>query len=148
MRRLALSLAAMAVALPGLAQELPKSPKAAPPEPLPEASCDTGLANAGEWLLGRWVAPQSRWEFTRQAGGLAWTLEQKGSVNGEFGWRDGAEISGVVEKATACTVSLVARDGGDTAFAFNGVLIDGGKIFGFATNKAGRRVRYLLRRER
>lgn len=144
--RLAPVLAALLLAAaPAMAQELPQFPKAGPPEPLPEASCDTGLANNGEWLLGRWVAPQAKWEFARANGGIAWTLDRKGGMNQEFGWRDGAQISGTADKVTGCTVHLTAGEG---AFQFEGVLTDGGKLYGFATNTKGERVRFTLRRER
>lgn len=149
MRRLVLTAAALLCAAPVLAQELPQSPKVAPPEPLPEPICDTGLANNGEWLLGRWVAPQARWEFTRAAAGsgadIAWTLERKGGANADFGWQDGAQITGAAEKVTGCTVTLVAGQG---AFRFEGVLTDSGKLYGFATSRKGEVVRFTLRRER
>lgn len=146
MRRLSLSLAALCLAAPALAQELPQFPKIAPPEPLPEPICDTGLANNGEWLLGRWVAPQARWEFTRAADkGIAWTLERKGGMNADFGWQDGTQINGTAEKITGCSVTLVAGQG---AFRFEGVLTDTGKLYGYATSRRGEVVRFTLRRER
>jgi hypothetical protein len=132
-------------AAPAFAQELPQFPKVAPPEPLPDAICNTSLPNNGEWLLGRWVAPQSRWEFTRAGDGIAWVLDRKGGANADFGWQDGAQISGKADKVTGCTVELVAGQG---AFRFEGVLTDGGRLFGFATNKKGENVRFTLRRER
>jgi len=135
----------VAAASPVGAQELPQFPKAGPPQPLPEASCDTSLANNGEWLLGRWVAPQTRWEFTRSGGTIAWTLDRKGGLNADFGWQDGAQITGTVENVTGCTVMLVAGEG---AFRFEGVLTETGKLFGFATNRKGEAVRFTLRRER
>ena len=138
-------LALTLLAAPALAQELPQFPKIAPPEPLPDAICDTRLANNGEWLLGRWVAPQSRWEFTRAGEGITWTLDRKGGANADFGWQDGTQITGKAEKVTGCTVELVAGQG---AFRFEGVLTDGGRLFGFATNKKGENVRFTLRRER
>lgn len=140
-----LMLALLLAATPALADDLPQFPKVAPPEPLPEASCDTTLANNGEWLLGRWVAPQARWEFTRAPGGIAWTLERKGGMNADFGWQDGAQITGAAEKVTGCTVVLVAGQG---AFRFEGVLTESGKLFGFATSRKGEVVRFTLRRER
>lgn len=145
MRRLAVTVAALVFAAPVLAQELPQFPKIAPPEPLPEPTCDTGLANNGEWLLGRWVAPQARWEFTRAAGGIVWTLDRKGGMNADFGWQDGAQISGTAEKVSGCTVTLVAGQG---AFRFEGVLTDTGKLYGYATGRKGEVVRFTLRRER
>ncbi|MCR6630025.1 MAG: hypothetical protein NVV74_08220 [Magnetospirillum sp.] len=144
--RPAFALAAILLAAtPALAQELPQFPKIAPPEPLPEASCDTSLANNGEWLLGRWVAPQSRWEFSRSGKGIAWTLDRKGGMNADFGWQDGTQITGTAEQVTGCTVALVAGQG---AFRFEGVLTDSGRLFGFATNQKGDSVRFTLRRER
>lgn len=143
--RNALILALMLAAAPAAAQELPQFPKIAPPEPLPEATCNTTLANNGEWLLGRWVAPQARWEFTRAGEGIAWTLDRKGGANADFGWQDGAQITGTAEKVTGCTVALVAGQG---AFRFEGVLTEGGKLFGYATNRKGENVRFTLRRER
>lgn len=145
MRPIPLSLAALVLAAPALAQDLPQFPKIAPPEPLPEAICDTALANNGEWLLGRWVAPQTRWEFTRAGAAIAWTLDRKGGTNPEFGWQDGAQITGTAEKVTGCSVALVAGQG---AFRFEGVLTDSGKLFGYATNRKGDVVRFTLRRER
>jgi hypothetical protein len=142
-------LAVAALVLPAvpaaLAQELPKFPKAGPPEPLPEATCDTAIANNGEWLVGRWVAPQTKWEFSRKDGGLIWTMDRKGSIANDFGWVDGTQIGGPVDKASGCTVAL---SGGNGAFMFEGVLSDGGKLYGFATNKRGEHVRFILRRER
>ena len=137
---------ALLAATPAMAQELPQFPKIAPPEPLPDAMCDTSAATTGDWLIGRWVAPQSRWEFTRAANGtIAWTLDRKGSANTDFGWQDGTKIDGVAEKVTGCTIHLTAGKG---AFQFDGVLTEGGKLFGFATNKRGENVRFTLRRER
>lgn len=132
-------------ATPAMAQDLPQFPKVAPPEPLPDAICDTTHASTGDWLIGRWVAPQSRWEFTRANGGIAWSLDRKGNLNGEFGWQDGTQIAGTADKVTGCTVHLTAGEG---AFQFEAVLTDSGKLFGFATNKRGENVRFTLRRER
>lgn len=144
--RLAVILAvALGAAAPAWAQDLPQFPKVGPPEPLPEASCDTTLANGGDWLLGRWVAPQTRWEFTRTGGAIAWTLDRKGGSNADFGWQDGAQITGTVEKATGCTVALTAGQG---AFRFEGVLTESGKLYGYATSRKGEVVRFTLRRER
>lgn len=144
MRPAAFALACL-LALPAAAQDLPQFPKIGPPEPLPEATCDTQATNNGAWLLGRWVAPQARWEFVRGDGAIAWTLDQKGGVGANFGWREGAQITGTVTRLSACTVSLSAGEG---AFAFEGVLTDGGKLYGFATNPKGEHVRFVLRRER
>ncbi len=125
---------------------LPQFPKVGPPEPLPEAQCDTAAASDGGWILGRWVAPRTRWEFTRTAqGALVWTMDRQGGIGSNFGWQDGARIDGTVSGITGCTVTL---DAGQGAFAFQGVVIDGGKLFGFATNTKGDHVRFLLRRER
>lgn len=135
----------LVAAMPAAAENLPQFPKIGPPEPLPEAACDTALPNNGDWLVGRWVAPQTRWEFTRAGGALAWTLDRKGGLNGDFGWQDGAQISGGVEAVSGCTVTLVAGQG---AFRFQGVLTDGGKLYGFATSRKGEVVRFTLRRER
>lgn len=143
--RFAVILAALVAAVPAWAQELPQFPKIAPPEPLPEAICDTTLANNGEWLLGRWVAPQSRWEFTRSGAAIAWTLERKGSANQDFGWQDGTQITGAAEHVSGCSVVLTAGQG---AFRFQGVLTDSGKLYGYATNRKGEVVRFTLRRER
>lgn len=136
---------ALSLAVPAAAEDLPQGPKAGPPEPLPEAACDTTLPNNGAWLLGRWVAPQARWEFTRGDAALTWVLDQKGSIGSNFGWREGARITGTVTKVTGCTVTLIAGEG---AFAFDGVLTDSGKLYGFATNPKGDHVRFVLRRER
>jgi hypothetical protein len=144
MRRLLFAVALL-LAAPAAAQELPQGPKAGPPEPLPEAACDVGLPNNGAWLLGRWVAPQARWEFFRNDSAIAWTLDQKGSVGSNFGWRDGTQITGVVTRVTGCTAALSAGEG---AFAFEGVLTESGKLYGFATNPKGEHVRFVLRRER
>lgn len=141
----ALLLAAPAFAPLALADDaLPQFPKAGPPQPLPEAGCDTAQASDGAWLLGRWVAPQSRWEFTRDGQAIAWSLERKGNLNGEFGWQDGTRITGTAESVSPCTVHLVAGQG---AFRFEGVLLDG-KVFGYAANTKGDHVRFTLRRER
>lgn len=144
MRRMVIALAVLA-ALPVTAQELPKFPKAGPPEPLPEPMCDTALANNGEWLVGRWVSPQSRWTFTRQGQSIAWTLDRKGSLGDGFGWQDGTTIAGRVDRISGCTVGMSAGEG---KFVFDGVLTDGGKLFGFATNPRGDYVRFTLRREK
>lgn len=145
MRPLITALAVLLLAAPVAAQDLPQGPKAGPPEPLPDAACDTGVASDGAWLLGRWVAPQARWEFARADASIAWTLDQKGAVGANFGWREGARITGTVTRVTGCTVALSAGEG---AFAFEGVLTESGKLYGFATNPKGERVRFVLRRER
>lgn len=133
-------------AAPAWADEnLPQFPKVGPPPPLPEATCDTALANDGGWLVGRWVAPQTRWEFLREGHAIVWVMDRKGNLNGEFGWQDGTRITGTTEQVTGCTVHLVADQG---AFRFDGVLTDGGKLFGYATNAKGGNVRFTLRRER
>jgi hypothetical protein len=146
MRRLAAAiLLALAVSPAAAEDELPKFPKAGPPQPLPEATCDVGKADAGDWLLGGWVAPQTRLTFRRQGADIAWSMDRKGS-GGEFGWQEGAVIDGRVAAVSACTLRLVA--GTDGAFTFEGVLTEDGRIFGYATNKAGADVRFVLRRER
>lgn len=135
----------LALALPAAAADLPQFPKIGPPQPLPEPSCDVAQASDGAWLLGRWVAPGTRWSFERQGAGIGWTLDRKGTVNEGFGWRDGATITGAVEAVTGCTVALKAGEG---AFLFEGVLTDGGKLYGFALTPKGDAVRFVLRRER
>lgn len=136
----------LVAAAPAMAENtFPQSPKVGPPEPLPEATCDTALANSGDWLLGRWVGPQARWEFIRNGGAITWTLDRKGGMNADFGWQDGTQITGTTDKVTGCTVSLVAGQG---AFRFEGVLTESGKLFGFAANPKGEVVRFTLRRER
>ncbi len=149
MRALALVVLALLSAGTAFAAEddggnLPQFPKIRPPQPLPEAACDTTLANNGDWLLGRWVAPQTRFEFSRAAPAIQWSLDRKGTSD-EFGWQSGAIITGTVTTVTGCTARLSA--GGD-AFVFEGVLTDEGKLYGYATNKAGAAVRFVLRRER
>ncbi|MGE5504936.1 MAG: hypothetical protein ACM31L_10980 [Actinomycetota bacterium] len=146
MRLLTLTIALL-MAAPALAQELPQGPKAGPPQPLPDPECDTSLPNNGEWLVGRWVAPLSKWEFTRNGKDLAFRFEQKPGHNAEYGWRDGAVITGTVTKLSGCTVEMGAREG-DASFTFEGVQIDGGRIFGYAISTDGKHVRYTLRRER
>ncbi|MBI3446992.1 MAG: hypothetical protein HY055_16910 [Magnetospirillum sp.] len=149
MRRTALVLACLAAACPALADEgLPQGPKAPPPEPLPEAACDTAKPDSGDWLLGRWVAPYAKWEFKREPKGLVWHLEQKPDINRSLGWKDGASLDGAVETVSACTLRLVAGDNGDVAFAFDAVRTDENKIYGYAVNKAGQQLRWVLRRER
>lgn len=143
--RLALLVLTLCLPVAAIAQELPKFPKAGPPEPLPEPTCDTSVANNGEWLVGRWVAPQTRWEFTRVGGKLGWEMDRKGQIATDFGWSDGTRINGPVDKVSGCTVNL---SGGNGAFVFEGVLSEAGKIYGFATNRAGQHVRFILRRER
>lgn len=145
--RVMLIIALLAVTAPTLAmaEDLPQFPKIAPPEPLPDAICDTTKPNDGQWLVGRWVAPQSRWEFTRNGTAITWVLDRKGGMNTDFGWQDGTQIDGVADKVTGCTVHLTAGQG---AFQFDGVLTEGGKLFGFATNRKGENVRFTLRRER
>jgi hypothetical protein len=145
--RLPLLISALLLAAPAFAEDLPQGPKAGPPEPLPEADCDTSLPNNGEWLLGRWVAPMSKWEFTRSGGGLDFRFEQKQGHNSEYGYRDGAVITGKVAQVSGCTMTLAAGEG-DASFGFEGVRIDGGRIFGFARSTDGKHVRYTLRRER
>lgn len=149
MRRAVLVLACLATAFPALADEsLPQGPKAPPPEPLPEPICDTAKPDGGDWLLGRWVAPYSKWEFKRDAKGLAWHLEQKPDINRSLGWKDGTSIDGSVEAVSACSMRLVAGDDGEVAFSFDGVRTDDNKIYGYAVNKAGQKLRWVLRRER
>ncbi len=141
--------ALIALALPALAEDLPQGPKAPPPEPLPEASCDAAKPDSGDWLVGRWVAPYSKWEFRRAAAGnLVWTLEQKPDINRSEGWKDGARFDGKVDAVSACTLRLTAGDNGEVAFTFNGVLTEGGKIYGYAANSSGQQLRWVLRRER
>lgn len=139
------ALGAWMLALPALAQDLPQFPKIAPPSSLPEAACDTGVANSGDWLLGRWVSPQSRWEFKRQDGALVWSLDRKGSINTGFGWSDGTRLDGVVRAISACSFTLSA---GNDQFVMDGVLTEDGKIYGAAANPKGDTARFLLRRER
>lgn len=152
MRRAALAacclLAAVTVMGPALAQDLPKGPKAPPPEPLPDATCDTAKADSGDWLVGRWVAPFSRWEFKRDAQGLVWKLEQKPDINRDLGYKQGTVIEGKVTAISPCTMNLQATENGETAFAFEGVRTEDGKIYGYALNKAGQNARWILRRER
>jgi len=150
MTRLRLVLAAMLslLAVPALAQDLPQGPKAPPPDPLPEPLCDAARPDSGDWLVGRWVMPYGRWDIRREAGGLAWTLEQKPDINAALGWKDGARIDGTVQAVSACTLRLVAGEGGGTAFAFDGVRTEDGRIYGYATSRAGQRIRWTLRRER
>ena len=145
----ALSVALIALGLPAFAEDLPQGPKAPPPEPLPEASCDATKADSGDWLVGRWVAPYSKWQFQRAAGGgLTWTLEQKPDINRSLGWKDGANFGGAVAAVSACTLRLTAGDNGEVSFAFDGVRTDDGKIYGYAVNPTGQQVRWVLRRER
>jgi len=134
----------------GDAGKMPQFPKIRPPQPLPEAICDTGRASGGEWLLGRWVGPQTALAFARgsdvQGGGsITWVLDRK-SAAGEFGWAPGATIDGKVAAVSPCTVRLVA--GPDDAFVLDGVLTDEGRLYGTAVNKDGANVRFVLRRER
>jgi hypothetical protein len=145
MMRILAVLLPVACVMPAAAQDLPQFPKAGPPQPLPEAICDTGAASSGDWLVGRWVAPQTRWEFARKDGGLTWTMDRKGAIAEDFGWTEGTSIGGAVDHASACTVAL---SGGGGAFVFHGVLSDGGKLYGYATNRRGETVRFILRRER
>ncbi len=144
MRRLAAAVLLALAVSPALAQDMPKFPKARPPQPLPDATCDVGKADSGDWLLGGWVAPQTRLTFSRPARDLVWTMDRKGG-GGEFGWQEGAVIDGTVAAVSACSVRLVAGGG---AFVFEGVLTEDGRIYGYATNKAGTDVRFVLRRER
>lgn len=146
-RMMAAALAALVLALPGAAaaQELPQFPKAAHPGSLPEPTCDIAKADAGDWLVGKWVGPLARWEFARQGAAVTWTLEQKGGINADLGWRDGARLGGPVDALSACTVAL---SGGQGQFSAQGVLTETGRLFVIATNPKGAEVRYLLRRER
>ena len=148
MRRAALALCCLLISAPALAEDLPKGPKAPPPEPLPDATCDTAKADSGDWLVGRWVAPFSKWEFKREAQGLVWKLEQKPDINRDLGHKQGTVIEGKVSEISPCTMKLVATENGETAFAFEGVRTEDGKIYGYALNKAGQNARWILRRER
>ncbi|EME70218.1 hypothetical protein H261_09172 [Paramagnetospirillum caucaseum] len=148
MRRAALALCCLLAAAPTWAEDLPQGPKAPPPEPLPDAPCDTARPDSGDWLVGRWVAPYSKWEFRRDAQGLAWKLEQKPDVNRNLGYKQGAVIEGKVTAVSPCTMTLQAAENGETAFAFEGVRTEDGKIYGYAVNKAGQNARWTLRRER
>jgi len=141
--------AVFALAMPALADEdLPQGPKMTPPEPLPEPICDTAKPDTGDWLVGRWVAPYSKWEFSRAEGGLGFRLEQKPDINRSLGWKDGATFTGKVVTVSPCSLRLAAGDNGEVAFAFEGVRTDDGKIYGFAVNPAGQQLRWVLRRER
>jgi hypothetical protein len=128
-RRLISAVTLMLVATAANAENLPQFPKIGPPSPLPDPACDTAAASDGAWLVGRWVGPGAKWLFTRDG----------------FGWREGAVITGSVAAASGCTVTLAA---GDNAFLFEGVLTDGGKLYGYAVNPKGDQVRFVLRRER
>ena len=144
-RVLVLVLLVLAAAPPAAAEDLPQFPKIGPPGSLPEAICDTRIANDGEWLLGRWVSPHSRWEFRRQGAALAWSLERKGGVDDGMGWSAGTRIDGTVTAVSGCGFALGAGDG---QFAMDGVLTDGGKLFATAANAKGKSARFILRRER
>ena len=144
MRVLALALC-LCAASPAVAQDLPQFPKVGPPGSLPEPVCDTAMANDGQWLVGRWVSPQSRWEFHRQGTSLAWSLDRKGSVNDGLGWSEGSRFDGIVDAISGCTFTLSAGAG---QFVMEGVLTDGGKVFGVAANTKGNSARFILRRER
>jgi len=147
MRRLALQSALLAaLIIPVHAQEdldrLPQFPKLGPPDPLPEASCDTAEANGGGWLLGRWVAPRTRLEFTGKPQAIAWAMD-RGGGGGEFGWSSDSSVEGRVAEVSGCSVRLVAD-----SFVFQAVLTDGGRLYGFATSKAGADVRMVFQKER
>ena len=137
--------AALPVAAADGDEPFPQFPKIRPPQPLPEATCDVQHANGGDWLLGRWVGPQTALAFSRGGDAIAWVLDRK-SAAGEFGWAAGATIDGKVAAVTACTVHLIA--GPDDAFVFDGVLTEEGRLYGTAVNKAGANVRFVLRREK
>jgi hypothetical protein len=148
--RLCLLALCLLTALPAAADgdgddKLPQFPKVRPPSPLPETTCDASRPGGGDWLVGRWVGPQTVLSFSRGANSLAWVLDRK-SAAGEFGWAAGGTIEGIVVAATACTVRLTA--GPDGAFVFEGVLTEEGRLYGYAVNKAGADVRFTLRREK
>jgi hypothetical protein len=144
-----LSLLASSVLIPAaLAQDLPQGPKAPPPDPLPEPLCDVARPDSGDWLVGRWVMPYGRWEIRRDGKGLTWTLDQKPNINASLGWKDGARLDGRVEAVSACTLRLVGQEGAETVFSFDGVSTDDGRIYGYAMNRTGQKVRWTLRRER
>lgn len=128
------------------AQELPKGPKAPPPEPLPDATCDTAKPDAGDWLLGHWVAPYSKWEFRRDGVAMNWKLEQKADINKDLGYKEGAVLTGKVDELSACSLKFAARDGEQIAFTFEGVRTEDGRIYGFADNGKGQTARWTLRR--
>ena len=135
----------MALAIfPAAAQDFPQSPKAGPPSSLPDAPCDATHADNGDWLLGRWVGPQTKFDFVRQGTDITWVMDRKNSA-GEFGWQEGAIINGKVTAVTTCTLRMSA---GDDDFVFEGVLTQDGLLYGAAVNKAGRDVRFTLRRAR
>lgn len=141
--------AALLFALPALADDdFPQGPKAAPPEPLPEPICDTAKPDNGAWLLGRWVAPYSKWEFLSEGAGTAFKLEQKPDINRSLGWKDGASFGGKVVALSGCSLRATAGEDDDIAFTFDGVRTDDGKIYGVAVNKSGQQLRWVLRRER
>lgn len=135
----------LAPLVPAAAENLPQFPKIGPPGSLPEAACDTSRAHSGDWLLGRWVSPHSRWEFQRQGTALVWSLERKGSVDDGMGWSAGTRIDGAVSAVSACSFTLGAGDG---QFSMEGVLTEGGKVYAVAANAKGKTARFLLRRER
>jgi hypothetical protein len=146
MRRSVLALCCLLAAPAAWAEDLPQGPKAPPPEPLPEAACDTAKPDSGDWLLGRWVAPYSKWDFRREGDGLVWTLEQKSDINRDLGYKEGATFGGKVDTVTGCTIGLTASENGKTVFVFEGVQIEGGRIYGYAHNEAGQSARWTLRR--
>jgi hypothetical protein len=148
MRRAALALCCLFAASSAMAQDLPKGPKAPPPEPLPDATCDTAKADSGDWLVGRWVAPYSKWEFKRETQGLVWKLEQKPDINRDLGYKQGTVIEGKVTEISACTLKLLGSENGETVFSLEGVRTEDGKIYSYATSKSGQSARWTLRRER
>lgn len=133
---------------PALAEDdFPQSPKIGPPEPLPEASCDTAQKDGGQWLLGRWVAPNAKFEFSRASENepVSFSLNRKAGFD-EFGWTSETIIKGMVDQLSPC--SLRAHAGENGQFVFEAVSTAPGKIYGFATNAKGDHVRFILRRER
>lgn len=141
MRIVFLLAAAMMMAAPALAQDFPKSPKAGPPDAMPDALCDAGQSDTGAWAVGRWVAPQTRLEIMADG----FVLDRKGTMNDAFGWRDGARIQGRIAKVSPCTLELVTMDGG---FTLDAIRTEAGHLFTQARNAKGESLRLTFRRER
>ena len=107
--RKALILAALLAAPAWADDDMPKFPKIAPPDPLPDAAC-AGVANPESWALGDWISPTLRVHVDQKT----W------SITGS------ASSTGAIVQLEACGLSLSADD----AQIFAGVRAEDGGLYG------------------
>ena len=105
----------------GQDDELPRFPKIAPPDPLPEPAC-ASVANPRQWGLGEWTNPVLRLHIA------------------ESGWTIGGrtQLSGDKIQLDDCTVSLNE--------VFSGIRTEDGRMYGILRTANGKAERITLSR--